>query len=169
MEIVRGEVKKLRVTGFGRSPRGRRVLDEVEAFVKRDRIVFSAHLNGPRGLSWTEVLGLRLVYVRVIEMAAGRHLHQLPCQISEVLCHEAVHSIRGGLEGASIEEECDAFAAGLCADAASRGQEVSVPLQMDGMPLAEFVMESYPDAPRDPGYQPVGRSTEWLRKMTGLE
>lgn len=154
--IIRAELVKLGKTDFGKSRRGQLLLAEVSSLLEEDRIVFSSRMNGPRGLCWRELAGPRIVFIRVLEMNYGKYLHQLPCQISEALFHEAVHSIKGSFHGTSIEEECDAFAAGVYAEFASRGVEPPELLTMDGMPIAEFVIQSYPESPRKPDYQPVG-------------
>lgn len=166
--IARQELRKLLHTPFGQSTRGSLILNEIQKLLDNDIIVFSADLNGPRGSSWRTILGHRTIYVKVLEMNNGRYLHQLPWQITEVLAHEALHSIKGGVHGASTEEECDAFAAGECAEAASRGIKESLLLTVDGLPLAQFVERAYADIDRDPNYEPVGESLEWLIERTGL-
>ena len=120
-------------------------------------------------LSWHEALGKQCVFVKVIEMAEGRYLHQMTNQIMEVLSHEAVHWLHNSYRSASVEEECDAFAVGLCVDAAVVGAEPAERLIMDGVPLAAFVIRSYPNARRDPQYIPIGQTREWLYRRTGLE
>ncbi len=166
--IIRAELPKLIASDFGRTKRGKLLIAEVQSLLKDDRIVFSSALKGKRGLSWSEWWRPRIVYIKILRVNREKYLHQMPSQLIEVLFHEALHSIKGGFHATSIEEECDAFAAGLCAEAASQGIEPPDILRIDGKPVAEFVMASYSGAPRKPDYQPVGESIEWLRKRTGL-
>jgi hypothetical protein len=166
--IILIELTTLSQTDFGRSGRGRLLVAEVEYLLRHNRIVFSAQLKGKRGLSWSEWWGPKTIFIRILEVNEGRYIHQMPSQIVECLFHEALHSIKGRFHGTSIEEECDAFAAGLCAEAASKGIEPPDILRIDGKPVAEFVAASYPEAPRKRDYRPVGESLEWLMKRTGL-
>lgn len=167
MAIIKQELATLADSSFGRSQRGRALIAEIERLVESDRIVFSADLGGPRGLSLYNVFRRKRIYLKVIEMNHGRYLHQLPWQLSEVLFHEALHSLRAGFHSSSFEEECDAFAAGLQAEAASKGSAPDSVFRMDGHPLAKFVNNAYPGIRHDPGYQPVGESLEWLTQHIG--
>ena len=166
--IIRSELVKMAQTEFGRSERGQLLTAEVSSLLEQNRIIFSATMGGPRGFYWRELIGPKIVFIRVLELNHGHYLHQLPGQISEALFHEAVHSRKGSFHGTSIEEECDAFAAGLCAETASRGVIPSQTLTMDGIPLAEFVIKSYPKSPRNTDYAPVGKSLQWLNDRAGL-
>jgi len=167
-QIVRSELAKIADSDFGRSERGRVLINEVTRLLKEDRIVFSSGLGGPRGLTWHNLFGAKRVYIKTLEMNHGKYLHQLPWQLSEALFHEAVHSLQGGFHGNSIEEECDAFAAGACAEAVSRCVAPAAVLKMDGMPIGEFVQRSYPGTARNPRYRPIGESLERLKQHTGL-
>jgi len=167
-ELVRDEVGRLLESGFGRSSRGRMLLEEILRMLDEEMIVFSSRLDGPRGLSWSELLGRRIVYVKVLEMNNDNYIHQLPWQLAEVLCHEALHSLKGGVEHSSLEEECDAFAAGVCAQAASRGEEEEDVLTMDGVVIGEFVLRSYSKAARDHDYEPLGWTREELSRRCRL-
>jgi hypothetical protein len=166
--IIRAELAKLGHSDFAGTERGRLLIAEVESLLGHNCIIFSAQLKGHRGLSWADWWGPRIVFIRIIEVNDNKYIHQLPSQITESLFHEALHALRGKFHRTSVEEECDAFAAGLCAEAASKGIHPPDLLTVDGKPLAEFVMTSYPGARRDPGYQPLGESTDWLRARTGL-
>ncbi|MFC1461862.1 hypothetical protein ACFLQR_05030 [Verrucomicrobiota bacterium] len=168
-KILRNELAEIRDTDFGRSRRGRLLTDRVESLLEGDRIIFSSDTDGNRAI-WTRALiGPETLYVKVLEPNSGTYLHQLPCQIVEVTFHEAVHSIHGGFRCASIEEECDAFAAGLTAEAVSKGTDPPKLLKIDGMPVGTFVTRSYPGLQRKPGYQPLGKSLDWLKQNTGLQ
>jgi hypothetical protein len=166
--IIRAELAKLGHSDFAGTERGRLLIAEVESLLAHNRIVFSAQLKGHRGLSWSDWWGPTIIFIRIIEVNDNKYIHQLPSQITESLFHETLHALRARFHRTSIEEECDAFVAGLCAEAASKGIHPPELLTVDGKPLAEFVMASYPDARRDPGYQPLGVSMDWLRKRTGL-
>jgi len=143
------------------------LISEIERLIESGRIVFSSGLGGPRGQTWHNLFGMRRVYVKVIEMNHGRYLHQLPWQLSESLFHEAVHSLQTGAHRASFEEECDAFVAGLQAEAVSRGIAPASVFRMDGLPVAEFVKRSYPNIGSNTRYSPVGESLEWLLRRAG--
>jgi hypothetical protein len=166
--IIRQELERISASEFGQSERGRMLLDEIRRLLKADRIVFSAELPGKRGLSWREKGGTQTVFIMVLEMNGGKYLHQLPFQVSEALFHEAVHSLKSGVHGSCIEEECDGFAAGLTAQMVSIGVELPELFTMDGMPLGEFVASRYPELCSNPDYKPVGRTIEWLRKQARL-
>ena len=98
-----------------------------------------------------------------------RWVHQEPELVAEGIFHEAVHSLKSAYGGASIEEECDGFAAGLSAGAAIAGKPLPEVLTLDGAPVADFVKNAYRTKPRRPDYQPVGESRDWLLRRTGLK
>lgn len=167
VEQVQAILAKVAGTDFGRSRRGQILADTIARFIARGRLVFTADI-GPQALYRREVLGYEALYVKAM-VIGGRLVLRNDEIMAEGVFHEAVHAARGGSEGASIEEECDGFAAGLCAAAAVTGTPMPDLLLLEGRPVAEFVLRAYPTNPRRPDYQPVGESPEWLRRRTGLE
>ena len=103
-------------------------------------------------------------------MNYDKYLHQRNSQIIEIITHEAVHSLKNtfSLFSVSIEEECDAFTAGIEATVISEGHEPAEILSIDGLPVAEFVKKSYKWARHEYDYKPIGESLVWLKKRTGL-
>jgi hypothetical protein len=165
---VRGQLQRLKRTEFGRTQRGQLVLGQVARLLTEDRIVFSARLGNARGLSWHEVLGEQVVFVKALELGRGQYLHLTEPQIMEVLGHEAIHWLNKHYQEASLEEECDAFAAGLYTEAAALGVEPPAHLTMSGIPLVTFVTRKYPDSRHDPDYVPVGTSSVVPPKAVGV-
>jgi len=166
--MVEAELQRLAASPFGQSARGCILIGEIRELLVHERIVFSAGLGGPRGLTVRRWLGPSLLYLKVIEVNETTWLHQLDWQLVESLCHEALHFARGGLGKACLEEECDAFVAGLQAEATVKGLVPAVPLTVDGVRVAAFVRRSYPGLASRPDYAPVGETPEWLRQQAGL-
>jgi len=167
VEQVQAILAKVAGTDFGQSRRGQILSDTIARFIARGSLVFTADI-GPQALYRRELLGHEALYVKAM-VIGGRLVLRDDEILAEGVFHEAVHAARGGNAAASIEEECDGFAAGLCAAAAVTGTALPDLLLLEGRPVAEFVKRVYPTNPRCPSYQPVGESTEWLRRRTGLE
>ena len=167
IELVKGILAKVAATDFGQSARGQMLADTLARFMARDRLIFTAAI-APQALYRREFLGYDALYVKAMEIG-GRLVLRDDEIMAEGVFHEAVHAIRGGSERASIEEECDGFAAGLAAGAAVTGLPLPEVLLIDGKPVADFVQKAYPTNPRSPAYQPVGETRDWLRRRTGLK
>jgi hypothetical protein len=167
--IVLAELAKLEASGEGQSVRWKVIIAEARRLLAADQIVFAPMANG-RGLTWDPWFESKTVFVKVLEMNHDRYLHQLGWQVAEVIAHESLHSAKDSFAilSASIEEECDAFAAGAEAQAISQGRVPDVVLKMDGVPIADFVKTSYRWARHDLNYEPVGESIVWLNQRTGL-
>ena len=155
---------RIGATPFGRSERGRLLGETVRGFLRRGRLVFATDLQSQA--LYRREAGDGFLYVRVLSLG-GRLVHQTREEIAEGLFHEAVHA-RDASDESSAEEECDGFAAGLCAGAAVLGRSVPDLLTIEGRSVAEFVVREYPNLPRSGHYQPVGEDREWLFRRTGL-
>ena len=166
-QIIGQELAALELSDFGGTERGRLIIAEVRQLLARNQIQF-APMSETRGLTWDPILGGRIVYIKVIEMAKGRFLHQRPQGIMEALVHESVHAIRKTRWRVSVDEECDCFAAGIEVGHIVAGVRPPVLLEVDGQPVATFVMNNYPTLRRSADYSPVGQSREWLARRTGL-
>jgi hypothetical protein len=123
-QIIGDELEKMRESSFGRTPRGTILCDRVEKILDEGRIIFSSKLGGPRGVWHQSIIGKEKIYVKILEMNNAHFLHQLPYQMMEAIFHEAVHSVHGRFHRNSIEEECDAFVAGMTVEALIKGEEV---------------------------------------------
>lgn len=167
LRLVRGLLARIAATDLGRSQRGRLLAETISDFVERDRLVFTRGITA-QALYRREFGGHEVIYVKALGMG-GRFVHQTPEGIAEGLFHEAVHARQSRYGGASIEEECDGYAAGLAAGAAATGAKLPDLLTLDGEPVARFVAKAYAGLGRRPDYRPVGESLEWLRERTGLE
>lgn len=165
LEKVRRVLREIEASEFGRTERGQILTRQISSAMSASRISFTTDIGG-RAAHLSNIFGRDRWYIMVLEMNHGRFLHQAPWQLAEVIYHEAVHATSGSGGHGSFEEECDAFAAGLQAEHVMRGAPHPVPLIMDGMPIARFVQEKYPQLASDPAYQPVGTSTAWLDSMT---
>ena len=143
IQLIRENLDMIRNSRFGESQRGGLLSDRVAQFLKEDRIHFSSKLGGPRGMWRNSIIGRERIYLRVLEMNHGRYVHQLPDQLIEVVFHEAVHSLHGRFHRSSIEEECDAFVAGMTAEALVRGEALPSVFIIDGVSLGEFVLNAY--------------------------
>ncbi|MBT3191504.1 MAG: hypothetical protein HN341_03010 [Verrucomicrobia bacterium] len=155
LAIVREELVVLEHSDFGRGRRGSLIVGEVRQLLAEERVVF-APMTTTRGLTWDPILGGKVIYIKVIELGGDKFLHQRPSGIMEALVHEAVHSLKNTRRRISVEEECDAFSAGMVAAAFVAGNPPPSVLSVDGLPVAEFVEKAYPKAPQDPGYKWVG-------------
>lgn len=164
-KLVSEVLASVGTTEFGRSQRGRRLAKTIGDFLRRGRLVFTDEIAS-QALFRREPGGEEFLYVRVLRLG-GRLEHQTTEQVAEGLFHEAVHAC-DATDESSIEEECDGFAAGLCAGAAVTGRTPPELLRIEGQSVAEFVLQQYPDLPRGASYQPVGQSREWLSRRTGL-
>lgn len=167
IDTVRSILAKIQTTPFGQSQRGQLLAAQIESFLRRGRLVFTAAIS-TQALYRREPFGFEALYVKVFRMG-GRWVHQDLELIAEGIFHEAVHSLKSSYGGASIEEECDGFTAGLTAGAAVTGKTLPEVLTLDGTPVADFVKQAYRTNPRRPDYVPVGESREWLLRRTGLK
>lgn len=59
--------------------------------------------------------------------------------------------------------------AGAMAEAVSRGETPPAILTMDGIPIGEFVKQSYKKIRRNPDYKPIGITLQSLKEHTGLD
>ncbi len=168
-KIIKDELSGLANTAFGQSERGKILSERALLFLDQGRIVFSDQLGSARGLTWNEVLGQSAIYIKVMAMNNDAYLHQTHGQIMEVLFHETVHSFSRKDKRTSLDEECDAFAAGLCVMLAVEGKEEPELLMLDGVPLSDFIAKNYPDIGRSRDYQPVSQTRDWLSRRTGVE
>ena len=166
LKMVAEVLERIGTTDFGRSKRGQLLAETVRGFVRRGRVVFTAEIAA-QALYRRELDGYQVLYVQV-QRLGGRFAHQPREGVAEGLFHEAVHARQRHRGGASIDEECDGYAAGLCAGAAVEGRTPPELLTLDGVPVATFVARAYPNLSRDPDYQPIGESRQWLLKRTGL-
>lgn len=166
LKLVEDILQKVATTDFGRSRRGSVLAAKIREFIERDRLIFTPDISWQAGFR-RESFGYEALYVKALRIG-GRMFHQEPELIAEGIFHEAIHAIRGRGGRASIEEECDGFAAGLAAGAAVTGAKLPEVLLIDGEPVARFVLSSYPGNPRNPDYRPVGQTREWLLRRTGL-
>ncbi len=166
---VQTVIDTVRASPFGRRERGRWLSEILQRQLDRGGIVFSGDMGGPRGQTRPRWFRVPVIYIRVIPVNESTYLHQLDWQLAEALYHEAVHVFHGGFGRASFEEECDAFCAGLEAEAIVRGVPSPPRLVIDDMSVAEFVAQAYPNAPRRPNYRPVGADMAWLRERVGID
>jgi hypothetical protein len=167
IENLRAILSDVAESPFGRSARGRALTQRIESALQAGKITFSTEISG-RAAHRTPLVGGDTWYIMVLEMNHGRFLHQAHWQLAEVIYHEAVHNISGGVGHGSIEEECDAFAAGLQAEHVMRDAPPPTPLIMDGLPVADFVRQKYARLSSSPDYQPVGTTLTWLQSATEL-
>ena len=168
-QIIRDELERIRESSFGRSPRGTILCDRVENFLEEGRIIFSSKLGGPRGMWHQSIFGKEKIYVRILEMNNARFIHQLPYQMMEAIVHEAVHSAHGRFHRNSIEEECDAFVAGMTVEALIKGDDVPNVFIIDGKTLGSYLLAAYSDLRRNPDCRPIGISLEEIYRRSGLE
>ncbi len=161
-------LERLLPTPFGRSTRGQALIHTARETLNEKRVFFSAALGGPRGQSIVRLFGRRRIYLKVIQVNDEVYLHQRDWQLAEALIHESVHARVGGIRTASFEEECDAFAAGLQAEAAIRKVTPTTPLTIDRLPIAEFIRRQYPRIKSRPDYQPVAITREELGRLAGF-
>ena len=166
-QIIDLELATLKQSDFGRTERGRLIIAEARRLLAHNQIQF-ASMSDTRGLTWDPIVGGRIIYIKVIEMAGDRFLHQRPQGIMEALVHETVHSIKKTRRRSTIDEECDCFAAGIEAGHLVAGEHPTALLKVDGQPIATFVTDNYPTLRRSAAYSPVGESREWLARRTGL-
>ncbi len=166
---LRELVARVDTSDFGQHERGATLTAKLVTLIDADRVRFSAVLGGPRAQMHSRLLRRSLLYVRVLQPAETIWLHQLPHQLAEAAYHEAVHFVKGGPGWASFEEECDAFLAGLQAEAVILERPIPEQPTIDGVTVAAFVSQAYPRAPRRPRYRPVGKDRDWLRHQAGME
>lgn len=163
--LIRGILADIAAEDFGKSERGVLLSGAIERLMQQRKLVFTTD-RGAQAVYRREWGGNEVLYVRVM-CHSGNYKHLDREDIAEAIFHEAVHAIEGG-KAQSIDEECDAFAAGLCAGAAITGRPAPELLRLSGLPVADFVTRAYPDVERDPSYVPVGETREWLTRRTGL-
>lgn len=163
---VRDLLADVAETEFGKSQRGTLLSGAIERLMRQGKLVFTTERRA-QALYRREWGGYEILYVRAM-CHRGIYKHLDPEDMAEAIFHEAVHVLEGG-NSQSIDEECDGFAAGLCAGAAVTGRAAPEQLKLSGLPVAEFVTRGYPDLTRNPSYAPVGELREWLATRTGLE
>jgi hypothetical protein len=152
-------------TDFGKSERGILLSGAIKRLMRQGKIVFTTEMDA-QAIYRREWGGGEILYVRTLHIRTSyQHLDRE--DTAEASFHEAVHAIEGG-KSSSIDEECDAFAAGLCAGAAATGKAVPDVLRLSGLPVAEFVVRRYPHLERNAAYVPVGATRDWLKERTGL-
>ncbi len=167
-QIIREELKRMRESSFGSSTRGTILCDRVETFLVEGRIIFSSKLGGPRGVWHQGIIGKEKIYVRILEMNNARFLHQLPYQMMEAIFHEAVHSVHGRFHRNSIEEECDAFVAGMTVETLIKGEATPKVFMIDGTTLGSYILSAYADLPRNSDYHPIGIELEEIYRRAAL-
>jgi hypothetical protein len=162
---IRDLLAEIAETEFGKSKRGTLLSAAIERLMRQGKLVFTTEVDAQaiyrREWGGNETLYVRTMYIRDTYQHLDRE------DTAEAMFHEAVHAIEGG-KTQSIDEECDAFAAGLCAGAAATGKAVPDVLRLSGLPVAEFVVRRYPHLERNAAYVPVGATRDWLKERTGL-
>lgn len=167
-DLLRQQLDTIRHTAFGKSPRGQMLSGRISGFLSQDRIIFTSDIvGGEKALCRTDLFGAEIWYIEVT-CKDGRYVHQLPHQLAEVVFHEALHSVKGGFNTASIEEECDAFVAGHQAEAACQGLDPKDVVTLEDVPVAQFVARRYVGLEHKPDYVPVEQSLKWLQERSGL-
>jgi hypothetical protein len=152
-------------TQFGKSERGVLLSGAIGRLMRQGKVAFTTDRRA-QAVYRREWGGSEVLYVRAM-CHSGNYKHLDRDDMAEAIFHEAVHAMEGG-KSESIDEECDAFAAGLCAGAAVTGKAVHDILRLSGLPVAEFVVRGYPKLERNPTYVPVGETQDWLKERTGL-
>lgn len=157
---------RVRTSPFGQSERGQRLTACIADYMARDAVIFTADIWW-QALFRKEVFSPAVIYTRCYMLPSETFVFQTEDTMAESVYHEAVHALSVRTP-ASIEEECDGFAAGLQAAAALTSEVLPEVLLLDGMSLAELVARRYRGKTRDPDYEPVGLEIGGLLQIVGL-
>jgi len=161
IEEVHKVLEIVRLSPFGGSERGQTLLATIDRMLARRHIIFTNEVDHS-GWTLRGKSGDVRIYLKVLVGDSGVFHHQDTTAIADALFHEAVHATQRGV--VCIEEEWDAFDAGLSAAAAVRGVPLRLPLQYADRAVADYVAEAYSHLPGKADYRPVGMTLDRLRE-----
>lgn len=153
-------------TLWGGSQRGQLLLVTLNKLLDEDRIIFTDQL-ADSGLTLRGQKGRKCIYIKVLLAEQGQYQHHDPPLLCDVIFHEALHVTCE--QPNCIEQECDAFLAGLQARNAFENRPRPVRFMVEGRSIASFVLDRYPELSRDATYKPLASDMDWLAEQTQLK
>lgn len=163
--IVRQITATVTQSTWGGTQRAQELLKTIDNLLNDNRIIFTDDIDDS-GLTVRGPKGLKCIYIKVLITDSGKYDHHPTGLLCDVLFHEALHA--GTSEPNCIEQECDAFVAGMDAVTAFENRSRPQLFRVEGKVIGQFVLEKYPELKRDPAYQPLAVDMEWLLAETSL-
>lgn len=163
---VRQIMATVSLSTWGGTQRGQILHETLGKLLADNRIIFT-HDLADAGLTVRGGKGLKCIYIKVLLTENGQFQHHAPGLMCDVLYHEALHTRTK--EANCIEQECDAFMAGLEAVCAFEQRPRPALFKVEGKLIGPFVLEKYPELLRDAQYKPLANEMDWLLEQVGLQ
>ena len=163
--IARHITATVATTTWGGTQRAQELLKTLDTLLQDNRIIFTDDIDDS-GLTVRGSKGLKCIYIKVLITDSGKYDHHPPGLMCDVLFHEALHAKT--TEPNCIEQECDAFVAGMDAVSAFENRPRPKLFNVEGNDIGYFVLEKYPELKRDSDYVPLAVDMQWLLAETGL-
>ncbi|MFG0249245.1 MAG: hypothetical protein ACF8OB_10190 [Phycisphaeraceae bacterium JB051] len=151
---------------WGGTQRAQTLLGVIDQLLEEKRIIFTNDIRDT-GFTVRGPQGKKCIYIKVVISDTGQFQHLDMELLCDVVFHEALHV--QCKQTNSIEQEADAFIAGLEAVVAFRDRNRPQMFHVEGKPVGQFVLEKYPELSRDAKYQPLATNLTWLWQQTGLD
>ncbi|HAI13895.1 MAG TPA: hypothetical protein DCM28_19485 [Phycisphaerales bacterium] len=165
MVIIRQITATVANSTWGGTQRAQELLKTIDSAMQDNRIVFTNDIDDS-GLTVRGTKGKKCIYIKVVISDSGDFQHHPPGLLCDVLFHEALHAWT--IEPNCIEQECDAFVAGMDAVCVFENRMRPKIFHVEGRPIGNFVIDKYPELKRNPDYKPMALDTDWLVAQTGL-
>ncbi|MBL4700334.1 MAG: hypothetical protein JKX85_03670 [Phycisphaeraceae bacterium] len=163
---VRQIVTVIADSTWGGSQRGQLLTQTIYKLMDEKRIVFTDAIRD-EGLTLRGQHGLKCIYIKVLLGDQGRYLFHDSALLCDVLFHESLHVATADKN--CIEQECDAFLAGLEARCAFEQEKRPQRFMVEGGSIGSFVLKRYSELQRDPQYKPLATELNWVIKQSELQ
>jgi hypothetical protein len=165
MAHVRQIVTTVAASRWGQTQRGQLLVSALQNLISTNRIIFTDQL-ADTGLTLRGKGGRKCIYIKVLITEQGQYQHNDAELMCDVLFHEALHVCTD--QSNCIEQECDAFLAGL--EARNHFLEWPRPTfyMIEGRSIGDFVLDRYPELSRHPDYKPMASDMNWLLQQSQL-
>ncbi len=151
---------------WGGTQRADALLAVIDQLLQEKRILFTNDIDDS-GFTVRGPQGKKCIYIKVVISDNGQFEHLDLELLCDVVFHEALHVQAN--QPNSIEQESDAFVAGLEAVVAFRDRARPRLFHIEGRPVGQFVLDKYPELSRDAKYQPLATDLNWLWQQSGLQ
>jgi len=166
MSQVRQIVTVVSDSTWGGSQRGQLLMQTIYKLMDENRIVFTDEIQD-EGLTLRGKHGLKCIYIKVFLGDQGRYEFHDSALLCDVLFHESLHVATA--DENCIEQECDAFLAGLEARCAFEQAKRPRMFTVEGGSIGSFVLKRYPELQRDPQYKPLATELSWVIQQSDLQ
>ena len=163
---VRQIVAVIAGSTWGGSQRGQLLVQTLNQLIDAKRVIFTDQIQDA-GLTLRGPRGLKCIYLKVLLGEQGQYLLHDSALLCDVLFHESLHVMSVGQN--SIEQESDAFLAGLDARCAFEQKKRPKRFMVEGGSIGSFVLKRYPELKRDSQYKPLVVQLDWVIEQSELQ